>query len=351
MKLLWLTLLILVSFSFSFYKAEGFKEQFSIIIENKVGGQILLETSSTTNIIGTVLVPVEKFNQRSFTAARWGDIGSVIAAAVNAIHIKTDHNRSDDHSNIFSILPVDQKDRAKYNSYYDQSSSIVTNIPAGKEIFGGRYSPLVDNPVFVKSKGNEELHLISAGYQPAIGDQLIIKVLFPDPYPEKIVLENKFNGTVLRPVLGIGRFIGTKYSDSSRIRANHKGVIDVSTSPLGKVGGFQIIPAKHGESPEMLAAKTKTQWMVVAPLDNYPFELFSGYIIPRYHEADLNSKDWMNELADQTLVQCRQNKVNDWNSLPIIAVEADKPLPNKMNTALKDVTHLRILLPIRAKMQ
>jgi len=47
----------------------------------------------------------------------------------------------------------------------------------------------------------------------------------------------EFLGLVLKPVFGVGRLEGTKWA--GRIRANHPGVICVSTSREGKVGDFK----------------------------------------------------------------------------------------------------------------
>jgi len=89
-------------------------------------------------------------------------------------------------------------------------------------------------------------------------------------YPSEIEFENRFGGfvtlkypngeskvvaQVLKPVEGVGRFGGSLYGNTGRIRANHTGVICIITSPHGQVGGFQILPDNHGMSPEMFNAR------------------------------------------------------------------------------------------------
>jgi len=340
-------------------ESSRFSHIFDIFIENKSSGNIYVKKDDIQYLFGKVIIPVSKYNTNGFTASKWANIGTITAAAVNAIHIKVGHNQKKDRGIIFSILPKEQLNKKFFKSYLDPTSSIYTNIKAGRNIFGGKWSPIVNNPVFVKT--NDKFILIPSGYQPKIGDIFKITVLIPSPYPKEIVFENRFNGKITvkylngtkeiigrvnKPVLGIGRFIGTKYSPPARIRANHTGVIDISTSPYRKTGGFQIIPSEHGESKEMLASKTKTQWMVVSPLKDSKFPLFSGYIIPRYYEIQTNQKAWKKDISNRTLVQCKYKSKNKWVNLPILSVNPRKPLPRSMNTVLKNISHIRILLPI-----
>jgi len=93
--------------------------------------------------------------------------------------------------------------------------------------------------------------------RPTLGDSIQIVVERPRRYPSSLEFENRFGGfirlrypdgeekvvgMVLKPVQGCGRFTGTQFSDVGRLRANHTGVIDISTTPIGTIGGFQIIP-------------------------------------------------------------------------------------------------------------
>ncbi len=339
-------------------QVQNFQEVFSLHILNQAGGQILVKERGQSILVGQVLRPYLKVNTQGFTASKWGNIGSVVAAAVNAIHIKVGQDAENDRGIIFSIIPSEQIKIKEFNSYLDKDSALFTNIRAGDKIFGGEWSPLIGNQVFVSRNG--QYQLLDMNNLPKIGEEIVIRVIIPSPYPKEIILENKFNGKitikylngqqktvgkVLRPVLGIGRFIGTKYCSASRIRASHRGGLDVSTSPLAQIGGFQIIPAEHAESQEMTGAKSRTQWMVVAGVDAKPLPIFSGYIIPRFYENDFN-ENWRDDLANRTLVQCRYQGQKGWKPLPIISVDPNKSLPEEMNTALKSITHFRILLPL-----
>jgi hypothetical protein len=349
-------------------------ELYRIRIENTQNGNI--EASDSKGLrwekLGQVLIPCKAVNRQGFTASKWGKAGTVVASAVNAIHIKTAHNLDADRGVIFSVLPSEQlnNNQQNYRSYLNQSSSIYTNIRIGDGIFGDQWSLFVGNLVYLEAQ--EKLIPLPYNYILKDGDVLVIKVLRPDPYPSQIIFENKYGGLiylkyftgkskpigqVLKPVLGIGRFIGTKGTNVGRIRANHNGVIDISTSPLDKVGGFQIIPAEHSESPEMFKAKSGTQWMIIAPLDalsqgnegTSPF--FSGYIMPRYNKTNIHAENWIEQVSQQTLVQVKYKDQKDWRPMPVYYVDQHKELPERYNTVLKDVEQIRILFPMFKKKQ
>ena len=231
-----------------------FNESFRLRLVNTVNGSIEASYNQGKNweTIGLVLLPTDKANKKGFTASQWVNSGEVAASAVNAIHIKIDNAQT-----IFSILPKDfLKTLNNYNSYLSPDSSIYTNFQAGEGIFGGGYAPFVGNKVYLFDKQLD---------QPVnIGDVITIIVDKPQKWPKAMLFENRFGGKisliypngdeeiigeVLRPVLGVGRFAGSRFVPAGRIRANHPGVIDISTSVGDKVGGFQIIPSYHAHSP------------------------------------------------------------------------------------------------------
>jgi hypothetical protein len=135
---------------------------------------------------------------------------------------------------------------------------------------------------------------------PAIGDTVVIVVCGASKPPYRITFENKFDGRivgyfkgrtqvlgrVLRPVTGTGRFGGSKYLGTGLLRANHPGVICISTGPKGELGGFQIIPAVHASDLELSYVRSISAWMVVGPVsfEDAPLEgtfpLFSGLLRP-----------------------------------------------------------------------
>ena len=343
-----------------------FEEILRIKIVNQAGGSIEVSSNAgkSWQKIGKVVYPTIKTNAESYKAARWVPDGRVAATSVNAIHLKTTTASANGSGIIFSLLPVEFVKTAKARrSYLSPNSSIYTDLPAGEAIFGGSFSPFVGNRLLV-SRAPEPALPLPNNYKPQLGDKIYILVERPIDYPRDIVFENKFGGKitidyfngsekvigrVLRPVVGVGRFEGSKFSGVGRIRANHAGVIDVSTSRLGKVGGFQIVPAEHGSN--LSYVRTSTQWMVIGadePLEGKaPF--FNYFIRPVYGEGDLEAEDWESKLLQRFLVEVKLKGSDHWQSMPVIDFDdyyLSGDLPVWANDALKDITYLRLLFPL-----
>ncbi|MDQ3023476.1 MAG: hypothetical protein M3R04_03670, partial [bacterium] len=327
------------------------KQVFWVRIDNRKDGVItVFDVDGAEHIAGRVLAPVASVNPNGFTASGWGAPGRVTATSVNAIHIKVDHDYSTGKGVIFSLTPVEFAtfDPKAYKSYFNSSSSLFTDIKAGQEIFGGKWAPLVGSRLYVDRlsalpdtqrplpnvpeglgwggvdhiglrdtaslpqhapDGSGVVQPVTPAYRPAEGDLMYFRVERLKYNPEWIEFENRFGGIiwvkelgvdaypigqVLKPVVGCGRFTGTQYADTGRIRANHPGVIDISTCHEGVTGGFQIIPRDHSMSSEMTNARTKTQWMVVGPLyaldpswEGLP-PLFTDYLYPAWTPSDSN---------------------------------------------------------------
>ncbi len=297
------------------------KGEYFVFIENSAGGAIyaigrLGEFSRTD--IGKTLAPVAKQNPSGFTASAWAPKGAVTATSVNAIHIKTGHNPDTNTGKIFTLLPVEfaDFDPANYQSYFNQQASLFTDIKAGTGIFGGGFAPKVGDHVLLgpppdatperksffaglapiavpMAPEGRSFYVWPPGLPPEPGDIFAIDVApLPEPRIEWIEFDNRFGGfitmktagnpeprvigQVYQPVFGVGRFEGSVYCGPGRIRANHPGVVCVSTSPRGEIGGFQIIPLEHAMSTEMKFARVLTQWMVVGPVDPRQSQLWEG---------------------------------------------------------------------------
>ncbi|OGC24402.1 hypothetical protein A3J90_03480 [candidate division WOR-1 bacterium RIFOXYC2_FULL_37_10] len=335
---------------------ESFVEQFRIKIINTKNGEVSVSKNfgETFQVVGHVVYPAGKINPKGFTATQWIGSSEVAATSVNAIHVKVD-----DKKGIFSIVPKEFLSSIKnYKSYLNSNSSIYTDIPASKSIFGGGLAPFVGNEVYINGeKTTKEIK---------DGDLIIIVVKKPVKWPESIVFENKFAGKifvnypdgksnvvgeVLRPVQGVGRFEGSMYLNPGRIRANHPGVIDISTSTAGRVGGFQIIPAGHAQSPEMSYARIKTQWMVVSMpsvFDGTPEgkpPLFKYFLKPQYDYDDINAKDWENKFLSRFLVEVMIENTDKWQPMPVYGLIRGEELPDYADTFLKNVEKIKILFP------
>ncbi len=358
---------LLFLFIFFPISADQIQEIYRIRIQNELGGNIWVskDEGKSWEIIGHVLYPASEINPQGFTASKWGKISTVVASAVNSIHIKTAHDRRLDKGMIFTLKPKDEIKKKVLVS--KQTESIIfTDIAAGTKIFGGDCPPLVGSPV--EYKRGSHWSFLDEHFQPQTGDEIQIRALIPKPYPAAIIFENYFQGRirmvyadqtekiigkVLKPVQGVGRFIGTEYASPGRIRANHTGVIDISTAPKGELGGFQIIPANHGNSKEMQKSKLKPQWMVIESSEDLSQNtgegvspLFSDYLIPNNMPLDeTDQKHWKEQLAQRCLVKIRYLGKKDWDMMPAFSYSLDRKLPPEADEALKNIAEIKIELP------
>ena len=343
-------------------------EIYRIRIPNVLNGTIEVSENKgqTWSTIGHVLLPSAQISDQGYTASRWVDDGDIAAVAVNSIHIKTDFNFKDDRGVIFSFTPKEYYSLEYKKMLISPDSSVYTDIKSGDSLFGGGFSPFVGNKIStVDAKGT--VYPVKTGYVPKIGDTFLMIVERPKRYPKEIVFENRFGGLitikyidgekrfigqVLRPIEGVGRFIGSEYADVGRIRANHAGVICISTSPLGYVGGFQIIPAGHGMSKEMITARTLTQWMVIGPVSalDPSFEglapFFKYFLQPIYSENDIDFPDWKKRLLGRFLVEVKYKDKDKWEPMPAYYMKQGAALPKWANTAMEGISQIRILFPI-----
>jgi hypothetical protein len=332
---------------------------------------------ATWQELGRVQQPTLKVNPRGFTASKYGPSATVVATAVNAIHLKAGMNTKENRGIIWTLSPAGNTDAGKTSlqSEVSPGSSVFTDIPGGRSLFGGPFAPFVGNPILLDNDRNNTLSPLPANYVPKLGDSWTIKVERPRRYPRSIVFENRFGGlitieyrgqkprpigSVLRPVLGVGRFVGSYFTERGRLRANHNGVIDIGLAPpettgtRGRVGSFQIVPANHAMSPETNYIRELTQWMVVGPVSALDpswegtAPLFAQYLRPRFDPADVQG-DWVEDLAGRFYFDGRFRQKNgslsDWQPLPYLYIDPNKPLPTWAGTALSSMTHLRIVFP------
>ncbi len=349
--------------------AGGAREILRLRIVNDRGGEIAAsrDGGETWRPLGRVLRYTVRVNARGYTASKWVPAGRVAATAVNAIHINVGIDEAEDRGIIFSLLPREfLTPPGDWRSFLSLDSSIYTDIPAGRGIFGGGEAPFVGSRVFREMEYGC-LAPLEAGYVPGRGDVLVIIVARPEPYPVALELENREGGAislrsadgsrrllgwVIRPVGGIGRFAGSIYAGIGRIRAGHAGVVDVSTSPEGSLGAFQIIPVGHALSPEMELAWRRSQWMIVGPVEEEsPLweglrPLFLEHLRPDYLPDDLYARDWRERLLARFLVDV--DRGDGWAPMPCLRLAADPaaPLPGWADSALAEVARVRILFPL-----
>lgn len=371
---------------------QSLRERLRLRLTNAEGGSIEAsrDEGRTWLLLGHVTHPALKVNPNSYTAAGWAKDSAIAATAANAIHIRLGTNPDTKRPMTLSIVPGGKTVGAANR---EPSSTMYTDLEGGTSIFGGGLGPYVNSPVFL-ANANPPAPL-PLTYEPNLGDVLLIIRHEPARLPLYAVFENRPGGAIEvdwregpqvvgvvdKAVTGIGRFEGGLYAAAGRIRANHPGVIDVSTSPLGMMGGFQIIPRHHAQSPEMSYVATGHQWLVVGPSEVSapdwaglpPF--FSGTILPSYRPDDIfgDHEDWMRRVLSRSSVEVRYND-GPWEPMPRIAfgplnhgndcgcdrgrrrlwqipteLNPNKPQPKEAaaiaDHALDGVTHIRIVFP------
>ena len=288
----------------------------SIAIENIVNGSISVQEPASGRwiVVGRVVKPINNaihsITESEFTASTWAPTGSIAAVAVNALHIKS--GQAGTYATLFSILPSESM-TDKPSSYRDAETSIVTNINAGTSIFSAPLAPAVGDPLFIQQP-NGTLTPWTPNSAPLLGQTLVIQPL-PAPSIDWIEFDNRWGGQVTQMVDGIptviavvyrpfrasGRFGGSSYQSPGRVRANHPGVICISTSRQGQTGGFQIIPAIHANSPNLNYVSSVLAYMVIGPVD-------------QAHSLEGSSPLFRHTIKPGSLVTARIN--GTWQPLP-----------------------------------
>ena len=314
------------------------------------GAMAVAEFPGGTAELGAVRALPVKTNWPAYTASKWGLPQTVCATAVNAVHVLVDVEEG--KGRIFSIVPVvTVAPAAPGGAFFSIDSH------AGAGIFGG-FAPIAGARVFIEREdgGRGSIFPLSGDALPMKrGDSLVIESPLPEsPDTWMVDIENRPGGRVIawgengpsvvarvmRPVSGVGRFGGTEFQTTGRVRASHSGVIDIATSPRGQVGGIQIMPLTHAlTSPEMESAWGATQWMIVAPLPGKePLEgtapLFKGLL----SGTQLNDQlpDMWSAYGRRPLILARFGG-GPWRRLPSIS--------GKVDDGLRSLTHLRIYYP------
>ncbi|MDR3280839.1 MAG: hypothetical protein LBT23_10035 [Synergistaceae bacterium] len=296
------------------------------------------------NTLGRVVDLPERTRWPSYTASAWGHPGSVTASAVNAVHILISVESGQGRT--MSVLP-----RETIAPAAGPGAAVVLDCGGGTSFFGA-WAPPAGTKITVESPDGSSRPLEER--LPEEGDVLVFKVIEEDT-PYMVDFENRPGGRVIawsssgaraiarviRPLGGVGRFEGTLYQWDSRIRANHSGVIDISTSNYGVIGGFQIIPWDHAlKSKEMQGAWNMTQWMIIGPSDAESMmggtePLFAGGLVPGPSRGEKLWDVW-STYGRKSLVLARIDG-GGWTKLP--------EERGKIDDALKSVTHLRIYFP------
>lgn len=321
---------------------------YHVEIPCEIGAKVIVTDSlGQKHEIGEVIKLPTKSRWPSYTASAWGKPGTVCATAVNAMHILL--SVENEKGRTVSIIPKETIAPAA-----GVSTSIVLSTEAGNGVWG-LYAPTTGTEISLRGKG-----LISVDNFPQAGDILEYDVVQKSESPYMLEIDNIKDGNVtvfypfgkrviahvVKPVSGSGRFAGTKFQDTGRLRANHHGVICVSTCEIGKIGGFQIIPYEHAaESTEMKHTLNDgvTQWLIIRGFDEKTGSetslkgsrpLFYDAFIPGTGSYDNEAKSLIH-FGRRSLIMADYGK----------GFERIKPVSGKTNDGLKDIKRLRIYYP------
>jgi hypothetical protein len=300
---------------------------FTIHVPMTIGEQAkIVFPDGSSEDMGRVRAVPQKSRHPGFTASKYGIGGQIIATAANAHHIQI--SVEDGTGRTMSLIPS----QTFANAPGYGTSFIVEGV--GGTGLWGHYAPFVGSPVYIVNQvGIPVLFNNIQLFQFATA--LEIRVYRPEYDIEYLEIENFAGGrawyhddsgdhqfaVVESGVSGTGRFEGTLYQGLGRVRANHPGVICVSTCPKMEIGGFQIVPLSHTYSSEMQKTRGMSQYIVLRGIDfeditgQSPF--FKGWLRPGDTDA-LNSKTgW---------VSCSIG--GEWQELPNISGLTEHTLEN-----------------------
>ncbi len=329
------------------------KKLFEIEIPMEKGASVTVtDSSGTIHNAGTVVLLPTKTRWPSYTASAWSTEGTVCASAVNAIHMLVSVEKSKGRT--MSIIP-----RETIAPAAGAGASVVISPKAGESLFGA-WAPPVGSKVSIHKKDGTAAPL-SANNLPKQGDTVVITAYEDSSMPYMVDIENRPGGRVtawrsdgyevlgrvIKPIKGTGRFEGTLFQRTGAIRANHSGVIDISTTPRGVTGGFQIIPWDHAlTSKEMQGAWDMSQWLIIGPVDG---KSMIGGTPPLFKNALVSGPAAGEELWDiwstygrKSLILARYGS-GGWQLLNDVAGRNDN--------GLKDITGIRIYYPFTEEIQ
>ena len=321
---------------------------YHVEIPCEIGAKVIVTDSlGQKREIGEVVKLPTKSRWPSYTASAWGKPGTVCATAVNAMHILLSVEKGQGRT--VSVIPKETIAPAA-----GVSAAIVISTKAGNGVWG-LYAPTTGTPVTLRGKG-----LISVDNFPKTGDILEYDIFQKSESPYMLEIENNVGGSVtvfdpsgkrviarvFKPVGGSGRFEGTKFQNIGQLRANHHGVICVSTCEIGKIGGFQIIPYEHAaESKEMQHTLNDgvTQWLIIRgydPKTGQDTELKGKR--PLFFDAFIPGSGRDDKEANNFAYYGRKSLVlADYGN----GFERIKPVSGKIDDAFTDIKKLRIYYP------
>lgn len=289
-----------------------------IYIPMTIGEQAkVIMPDGTEREVGRVLAFPTSSRHPGFTASKYGIGGQIIASAANTHHIQIDVEEGAGRT--MSIVPM-----RTYVAASGENSSFVIEGEGGLGIWG-EYAPYVGSPVYIINQAGQPV-LFNTPQVYKFAKAIEIRVYEPDDTIEYFQVENKLRGrawyhdatgdhdfgVVEQTVSSTGRFEGTVYEGVGMVRANHPGVVCISTSERGRVGGFQIVPRSHTFSHELQRTRKMSQYIV---LRGPEFEDLTGQ--PPFYRGHVRPGDEtaQNRMAGRVI--CMIN--GEWQDVPEVS--------------------------------
>ena len=319
---------------------------FTVVIPLEPGRQVRVYLpDGTVRQVGEVRSVPYRSLWPGFDASKWARPGCVAATGANAIHLLLTVERG--RGRIISLIPTFTIAPASR-----PASAVVVDSVGGQSLWGA-WAPTVGTPVTAIDKSGARQPLSEESLKQAVALEYTVHPRADCPL--SVEFENRLEGAVtvhwpgrslqvakvVHPFSGIGFFEGSQFQGVGRIRANHPGVVCISTAPPGERGGFQILPERHAKSPEMKAAWYEPEWLIIAPVAPEYSEpgrepLFSGFLVPGPQERD-EAGQIFDRIVRTPSVDVRLEG-GEWQPLPSVT-------KNGPDSPLKRVTHLRVNFP------
>ncbi|MDR3320927.1 MAG: hypothetical protein LBS93_00645 [Synergistaceae bacterium] len=277
----------------------------------------VLFPDGTSLEMGKVFATPTKSRYPGFTASKYGTGAQIIASAVNAHHIQVSVENGEGRT--LSLIPSQT-----FVAASGLGTSFVVDGIGGTGLWG-RYAPFVGSPVYIVNQVGIPVLFNNVSLL-KFATAIEIRVYKPKDEAEYLEVENVEGGRawyhdtrgdhqfaiVESPVSGTGRFEGTLYQSLGRVRANHPGVICVSTTDRYDIGGFQIVPLSHTYSKEMQKTRRMSQYIVLRGID---FEDLTGQ--PPFYRSYIRPGDAEDMEYHGGTVRCKMN--GEWRDMPLVS--------------------------------
>jgi hypothetical protein len=277
----------------------------------------VLFPDGTSLEMGKVFAVPTKSRYPGFTASRYGTGAQIIASAANAHHIQVSVENGEGRT--LSLIPSQT-----FVAASGLDTSFVVDGVGGTGLWG-RYAPFVGSPVYIVNPAGIPVLFNNVNLL-KFATALEVRVYKPKDDAEYIEIENSEGGhawyhdakgdhqfaIVESPVSGTGRFEGSLYQGLGKVRANHPGVICVSTTERYDIGGFQIVPLSHTYSKEMQKTRRMSQYIVLRGID---FEDLTGQ--PPFYRSYIRPGDAEDMEYHAGTVRCKVD--GEWREMLLVS--------------------------------